>query len=62
MRTAEEYYKDYCLSHLSNKNAFIETINEARSEAIKECSDKIIIDGNPEIAKQKILLLINELK
>lgn len=41
MKTAEEYFTQFQINNLrmTHKDSFVDAINEARIEAIKECSE-----------------------
>lgn len=65
MRTAEEIideefekaaYDDYM------NDIYIRAVNQARKEALEAAANNYIPDGNPQVFRDKILSLINELK
>jgi len=67
MRTAKKIFEGY-KRHIDGsgywctEKDFIEAVNEARIEAIKESAEQIISDGNPLVAKDKILKLIDNVR
>jgi hypothetical protein len=40
----------------------VKLINQIRKETIEECAEQVVIDGNTESAKKRILQLIENLK
>ena len=63
MKTANKYFNMYRDKPNSvTESQFIKAINEARIDAIKECAEMYVLDGNPQTFRDKILSLINEVK
>lgn len=68
MRTAEEILLQFYTREMSEPyghvpyDIILKSINEARKEAIECCANGLIIDGNIQSAKNKILSLIDKLK
>lgn len=66
MKAAEEIIKTHLGGNMNLKSltpfALAEIINIARKEAIEECYNMVIPDGNPQSLQKKFLNLIKELK
>lgn len=69
MRTAKKIFAGYrrqLNNEISNywctEKDFIHALNQSRIELLKECADLYVPDGNPQVFRDKILNLINQIK
>lgn len=58
MKSADDWARMFKLHSCVGNKKFAKQIEQIQADTIKSCADLIVTDGNPDIAREKILALI----